>query len=239
MRGRRRGIRRTERVAKLLSDRTRRARCLPGFMRRCGRRDGQGGDQQHAENSQYPLPHLNLHGARAAEGQTRGLFAVHLDQLSKPIDPDRDRSPAFRRVESNYPYINLWIGKCGGRKSLSGVLQQERASSRSLSSKAGILVNTSWATRAGAPPRVRHFALGVSIALGRRAAAPGRCAACACSAALLALLQNVEPDRQTDDEALDDQLVERRDAKQAHAIVQNADDQRADDRAADRARATG
>src|SRR5580692_11122220 len=59
----------------------------------------------------------------------------------------------------------------------------------------------------------------------------------ACLAGPLVLLQNIEPDGQTDDEALDDQLVERRDTQQAHAIVENADDQCANDRPADRARA--
>src|SRR5580698_7381483 len=53
------------------------------------------------------------------------------------------------------------------------------------------------------------------------------------------LLQNVEPYGEADDESLDDQLVERGNAKQAHAVVQHADDQRADDGAADRAGAAG
>src|ERR1700692_2076122 len=57
-------------------------------------------------------------------------------------------------------------------------------------------------------------------------------------AGLLLLLQNVEPNGQTDDEALDDQLVERRDTKQTHAIVQNADDKRANYRTTDCAGAT-
>src|SRR3984885_9954212 len=55
------------------------------------------------------------------------------------------------------------------------------------------------------------------------------------SARPVLLLQNVEPDGEADDEPLDDQLVERGDAEQAHAVVQDADDQRADDRATDRA----
>ena len=47
------------------------------------------------------------------------------------------------------------------------------------------------------------------------------------------LLQDVEPDGEADDQPLDDELVERGDAEQAHAVVQNPYDQRADDRAAD------
>jgi hypothetical protein len=52
-------------------------------------------------------------------------------------------------------------------------------------------------------------------------------------------LQDVEPDGQTDDQALDDQLVERGDAQLTHAVVEYADDQRANDGPADRARAAG
>src|SRR3984885_11841332 len=53
------------------------------------------------------------------------------------------------------------------------------------------------------------------------------------------LLQDVEPDGEADDQPLDDQLVERGDAEQAHAVVQDADDQRSNDGAADRAGAAG
>ena len=35
----------------------------------------------------------------------------------------------------------------------------------------------------------------------------------------LLLLQNVEPDREADDQSLDDQLIERGDAEQAHTVV--------------------